>query len=1277
MKFIDYGYVSSTYSSQGKTSDYVIGILRAKEKFLNLSHQRSFYVTISRAAKEAHLVMDNYKDLIKSLSNKTGDKTSAISHQTKFDKNTKLTKDNVKDKVTKARASLIKSTFKQLVSEYENLTKLLPGKDSLSSIMKESVQDFKLSQSKTGQIYDNFQKNSAYSNPKVAAKKWEELVSSHGLTKAEEMIEKTPEILGELQGKKILFFSDKNRKNAVSKIEESVNMLTVYTVAKDNLKVNKSSVDNLDKKYAEVYKSCLGFKTKDITYSKFKKNIEEAVKKSLWQIDNIDSKNIISAISKRVEEQIIEYKARYKKEPSLSAKSQMFSKAKYEYEKRNFYIEKLNKENPAKTKLDKVRQYQKADQLSKIESNQLKQEHHKSFETLDQKALINSFNYYSERADNLTNSYIKQGYNKSQAENIANKIVDYELVNNKHASMSNLKVIEAESKTFNLDRTIINNMGINEKDSSNIISQIGATGATAIANALKVNSSLTSLNLTGNNYIGGATGATAIADALKVNSSLTGLSLNSTFIGDTGAIAIADALKVNSSLTGLSLEYNSIRSSGGTAIADALKVNSSLRTLSLTNTTKEAPGNNYIGDTGAIAIADALKLNSSLTYLHLGSNNIGDTGGTAIANALKVNSSLTVLYLYSNNIGYDVNNYIATVRSNQGKYPIAQDFTITQSGSINLTPYISDEIDSDSQLKVIFTSLTAPGAITSDGLAVIINNEYISTSLSITCSDPSIETFNYKLVDISGLVSNIQTITKDHSFNCIPIANNFTVTRTGEFTFYISDHETSYDNLRIKFYSLPEKGVITAGTTTLNNNIGDVFAVTNVSYTLDSYYDCAQDNFTYTVLDENNLESELATVRLNVIDRNCRPNVESFVTNTSSDGLINFYPYVSDEDFIENLKIKILNDTVGTLKSNGELLQLDQLYPITNIRYIPNSNYCSKEYTDSFNYKVLDRYDAESELATVTININKTCFALKEFVGGNAIGLVVSSLTSGLICRYAASCHVDSKVSTENGIFDTDENDRDVVYFLKNDTTLPILPHYNSNNNVEISLLLSSAIVSSLGLLIDHPTVQEGEGKLVIGEFFGGIASGGVVGGLSMWLICRYAIDCSPKIDRISDYCMTITTIALNNLGDLDRNTEELYIELFTGIDYQTCGSYDFSLSRNIRNENVDIGVNCVKDGYMSLWLFEKDICNDDSMSKFIKCELGVLQTVEIEILPDATVIGEEYCQDIGNDEDCVYQSREETSSLYTIIYSIEVGQCPNTMNDLCTNSPYEPSHTC
>ena len=221
-----------------------------------------------------------------------------------------------------------------------------------------------------------------------------------------------------------------------------------------------------------IYKNSFAFKTKGISYSKFKKNIELGVKKALWGIDNIESKNIISSISKRVEEQIIEYKSRYKKEPTTLIKSEMFSKAKYEYEKKSFYLEKLNKENPARTNLDKINHTQKADQLAKIEVNLLKQDHNKSFETLDQKAVFKAYDYYQQRTEDLTTSYIKQGYNKNQAGNIANKIVGYEIANNSHTSMRDLKVIEAESKTFNLDKTIINNMGANEKDSSNLLSKI-------------------------------------------------------------------------------------------------------------------------------------------------------------------------------------------------------------------------------------------------------------------------------------------------------------------------------------------------------------------------------------------------------------------------------------------------------------------------------------------------------------------------------------------------------------------------------------------------------------------------------------------------------------------------------------------------------------------------------------------------------------------------------------------------------------------------------------
>jgi hypothetical protein len=98
---------------------------------------------------------------------------------------------------------------------------------------------------------------------------------------------------------------------------------------------------------------------------------------------------------------------------------------------------------------------------------------------------------------------------------------------------------------------------------------IGAEGAKAIAEALKVNMILTTLGLSANSI--GDEGAKAIAEALKVNAVLTDLALWINGIGDEGAIAIAEALKVNAVLTKLNLNYNSMGVAGETAVRDAVK----------------------------------------------------------------------------------------------------------------------------------------------------------------------------------------------------------------------------------------------------------------------------------------------------------------------------------------------------------------------------------------------------------------------------------------------------------------------------------------------------------------------------------------------------------------------------------------------------------------------------------------------------------------------------------------------------------------------------------
>ena len=79
------------------------------------------------------------------------------------------------------------------------------------------------------------------------------------------------------------------------------------------------------------------------------------------------------------------------------------------------------------------------------------------------------------------------------------------------------------------------------------------------------------MNLWRNNI--GDDGAKAIAEALKVNPVLTSLDLRKNSICVDGAKAIAEALKVNPVLTELNLKYNSTKmgDAGGKAVQDAVK----------------------------------------------------------------------------------------------------------------------------------------------------------------------------------------------------------------------------------------------------------------------------------------------------------------------------------------------------------------------------------------------------------------------------------------------------------------------------------------------------------------------------------------------------------------------------------------------------------------------------------------------------------------------------------------------------------------------------------
>merc|ERR1712137_952357 len=90
---------------------------------------------------------------------------------------------------------------------------------------------------------------------------------------------------------------------------------------------------------------------------------------------------------------------------------------------------------------------------------------------------------------------------------------------------------------------ILCEIGNNTLTEVNLRKRIGADGARALAGALELNTSVTTLDLWDNNI--GADGARALAGALERNTSVTTLHLLMNDIGADGARALAGVLERN------------------------------------------------------------------------------------------------------------------------------------------------------------------------------------------------------------------------------------------------------------------------------------------------------------------------------------------------------------------------------------------------------------------------------------------------------------------------------------------------------------------------------------------------------------------------------------------------------------------------------------------------------------------------------------------------------------------------------------------------------------
>ena len=150
-------------------------------------------------------------------------------------------------------------------------------------------------------------------------------------------------------------------------------------------------------------------------------------------------------------------------------------------------------------------------------------------------------------------------------------------------------------------------------------------GTDAILTALSINTSLHTLDLSGNNIKNGK----LLGAALKKQAVLEHLVLNDNCLGDTGVQDLAHAFTENHVLTQLGLRNNMI---GVAGIISVLPILPQLTQLSLER--------NLFGDNGAMLLANKLKDNASLISFSCYSCFLTHVGKQALVDSLHQNATM-------------------------------------------------------------------------------------------------------------------------------------------------------------------------------------------------------------------------------------------------------------------------------------------------------------------------------------------------------------------------------------------------------------------------------------------------------------------------------------------------------------------------------------------------------------------------------------------------------------------------------------------------------------
>lgn len=240
-----------------------------------------------------------------------------------------------------------------------------------------------------------------------------------------------------------------------------------------------------------------------------------------------------------------------------------------------------------------------------LEYNALPQEIQNNFHCIS----LDYYTFASEYKDiNMITTFIKNN----------TKVTSLDLASTNTRNIRGLDLIDLIKYNNTITSLDLSNNNFNEFD-NNFNSKLN--------NAIKVNNTISYLNLSFNKGI-------FIADAIKFNSTITSLSISGSNIGDIRCKDLICAINsnVNCALTSLNICENKLNISG-IDIANLININTKLTILNISS--------NYFGSITSNAIIDAVTSNKSLKDLNMSHNMLMHMN--CLVTLIKTNRTLTSL----------------------------------------------------------------------------------------------------------------------------------------------------------------------------------------------------------------------------------------------------------------------------------------------------------------------------------------------------------------------------------------------------------------------------------------------------------------------------------------------------------------------------------------------------------------------------------------------------------------------------------------------------------